>query len=297
MPARWRISRTAAATASSARRRVGPGPDRGGLVEVAAAGRHLADPEAEVDACISSSESKPKSSELRRNGTVSSSSPRVGAVAGVQVGQIGPHDPVLDRGQETVGDELLARHPGREARRRGSAAASRARGRPRRRRSARSSPGSGPARTGRRGAASRRRRHRAGAPPCSRSSGCRRSRPGGDARRPRRRSFAGELDGLVGGGVVDEDDLVDVLERDRRRRSARASSRRSAPASRRSSSGGVRSANSRLHVDGAAPPQRGLDGAQAHRERQQPAPRRRPSRPPRPGEIRACRASGRRIAW
>ena len=64
----------------------------------------------------------------------------------------------------------------------GIAGASRGRGRPRPRGSARPCAGSAPARTGRRGGASRRHRRRAGGPACSRSSGCRRSRSGAGAR-------------------------------------------------------------------------------------------------------------------
>ena len=63
---------------------------------------------------------------------MSSRLPRVRAIAGVRLGEARAHDPVLDPGQEAVGDVLPARHAGRQRRAGHAAAASRARGRPRR---------------------------------------------------------------------------------------------------------------------------------------------------------------------
>ena len=160
-------------------------------------------------------------------------------------------------GQEAVGDVLPARHPGGER----GAGHQQARAEHEvglaRRGSARPCSGSARARTGRRGGASRRRRRRAGAPPCSRSSGCRRSRPGAGARPPASGSSRASSHRLVGGGVVDEDDLVDLVERDRgdgvaQRRGRLASGHHDDDLGSRRSLRHSGLSQPRLHVDGSA---------------------------------------------
>ena len=137
-------ARAAPAASSSRRRRGLRKLDRRGVVEVASCGPGTSSMrKPKCTACNSSSESKEKSSALRRNGTVEQQSPRVGPVAGVHLGEIGAQDAVLDRRQEPVGHVLPARHAAGARPSRARRGASPARGRPRRRGSARPSPGSG----------------------------------------------------------------------------------------------------------------------------------------------------------
>ena len=164
-------------------------------------------------------------------------------------------------GQEAVGDVLPARHAGGE--RRAGDQQPRAEHEVGLAREDRLDhrAGSARARTGRRGGASRRRRRRAAAPRGSRSSGCRRSRRCADARRRGRGSSRASSHGLVGGGVVDQDHLVDRVARDRGDGRLAASAAAAARASRRSTLGPVRSASGTagLNVDGSAAPQRHLE--------------------------------------
>ena len=274
-----------------------PRPDRRGLLEVAGARRDLGDPEAEVRGLHQQLGVEDEVDRVAQERDRQQELAAVGAVAGVQVGELGAQDPVLDRRQRAVGDPLVERHARRPARRRARPSGCRARGPPRPSRDRRDQlRDQARARTGRRGAASPRSPPRAEAPRGSRSSGCRRSRRCAGARRRGRRAPGRCLTRLVGGPVVDEDDLVDPVARDRGDRGLERLGR----VERRHHDHGLRAAGSdtaRLHVDGAAAAQPRPRRARSRgRERQRERPGGEDRRGAAPGESGRRRASGRRIA-
>ena len=116
------------------------------------------------------------------------------------------------------------------------------------------------------------------------------------------RQLAGQLDGLVGRGVVDEDDLGDVLERDLG--DGLAQRRGRLPGGHdddRPSASAVplrAQTTSRLNVDGSAPAQQHLDARpQATATGQQDDPGGDRGEPPAARSVGSLRASGRRSAW
>ena len=81
--------------------------DRGGVLEVARPRRDLGDAKAEVGGLEQDLGVEGEVERVAQEGDLEQQPARVGAVAGVQLREVRPHDPVLDRRQAPVGQVLV----------------------------------------------------------------------------------------------------------------------------------------------------------------------------------------------